>query len=435
MTTLYEKRVRGRKVAEDALFLNEIEHPAKGKRLVFDQHPDAPRGFGIKVTDTERIVFVLRYFVAGKDRLMRIGDYPTWSLAAARGEAKEQRQKVDKGMDLLEQRREERAKKTFAEAAEAYCTQHADNLKRGDQVRWVLDKHVNPVIGPRKLAAIRRAEVIELVERIAKTSPRTASLALLRIKQVFGFAEDREWVEGNVVATIKPAKVARSMVPRSRDRVLGDLEIRVFWDSAQHCGLHALTALALKLILVTGQRPGEVAGMQWDEVDEADWTIPASRRGKTSTTHHVPLTGTAMALLEQAKVEVQRLNQRRKRKLKGAVFQMPDGPLTVHALSRAVARYRSELGNLPMDTAGYWTPHDLRRTARTGLAAEGVSDTVAEAVIGHTRKGIVAVYDRHRYEREKRDALEVWERRLLRIVGDNQTGVGHAALPAAEASA
>jgi hypothetical protein len=85
MTTLYEKRVKGRKVAEDALFLNEIERPAKGKRLVFDQHPDAPRGFGIKVTDTERIVFVLRYFVAGKDRLMRIGDYPTWSLAAARG--------------------------------------------------------------------------------------------------------------------------------------------------------------------------------------------------------------------------------------------------------------------------------------------------------------------------------------------------------------
>lgn len=417
MTTLYEKRVKGRKVAEDALFLSEIDHPARGKRLVFDQHPDAPRGFGIKVTDTKRIVFVLRYFVAGKDRLMRIGDYPTWSLAAARTEAKEHRHKVDQGLDVLEQRREERAKMTFAEAAEVYCTQHADSLKRGDQVRWVLEKHVNPVIGTRKLAAIRRSDVIELVDRVARASPRTASLALLRIKQVFGFAEDREWVEGNVVATIKPAKVNRSMVPRSRDRVLQDSEIRTFWDNAQHCGLHTLTALALKLILVTGQRPGEVAGMQWDEIGEADWIIPASRRGKTDTIHHVPLTGTAMALLEQAQVEVQRLNKRRKRKLSGAVFQMPDGPLTVHALSRAVTRYRSELGNLPMDVAGYWTPHDLRRTLRTGLAAEGVSETVAEAVIGHTRKGIIGVYDRHRYEREKRDALEAWERRLTGIVG------------------
>jgi integrase len=435
MTTLYEKRVKGRKVAEDALFLNEIEHPTKGKRLVFDQHPDAPRGFGIKVTDTKRIVFVLRYFVAGRDRLMRIGDYPTWGLAAARLEAKEQRHKVDKGTDLLEQRREERAKKTFAEAAEAYCTQHADNLKRGDQVRWVLVKHVNPVLGTRKLAAIRRAEVIELVERVAKTSPRTASLALLRIKQVFGFAEDREWIEGNVVGTIKPAKVSRSMAPRSRARVLTESEIRAFWGNAQSCGMHKLTALALKLILATGQRPGEVVGMRWGEINETDWTIPASRRGKTGTIHHVPLTVTALALLEQAKSEVQRLEKRRKRKPEGAVFQMPDGPLTVHSLSRAVARYRAELGNVPADTAGHWTPHDLRRTARTGLAAEGVSDTVAEAVIGHTRKGIVAVYDRHRYEPEKRDALEVWERRLLRIVGDNQTGVGHAALPAAEASA
>ena len=63
-----------------------------------------------------------------------------------------------------------------------------------------------------------------------------------------------------------------------------------------------------------------------------------------------------------------------------------------------------------------WRPHDLRRTMRTGLAAAGISENIAELVIGHTRQGIVAVYDLHRYDAEKRSALEAWERRLLRIV-------------------
>ena len=62
-----------------------------------------------------------------------------------------------------------------------------------------------------------------------------------------------------------------------------------------------------------------------------------------------------------------------------------------------------------------WTPHDLRRTCRTGLSATGTPDHVAELVIGHGRQGITRVYDLHRYDREKRAALEAWVRRLLRI--------------------
>ncbi len=402
-------------------YIKALKAPAKGQTIVYDKHPDAPAGFGIRVTAGGTKSFILRYTSAGKERRMTIGEYGAnqWRLAAARKQAGEFRTKINTGSDILQERRNKRAEKTFAQAAEEYCSKHADRLKSGDSVRWVLDKHARPTLGEMKLSDIRRRDIIELVEGIAADRPRAAALALLRIKQVFAFAEDREWIEANPVGTIKPSKVSRNMTPRSRGRVLVDSEIRAFWDAAETCGMHKLTALALKLVLVTGQRPGEVAGMLREEIHGTIWTVPASRRAKTNTEHVVPLTGSALAILEQAKAEVQRLSKRRKQSASSVVFDMMTEPLTTHAMSRAVARYRKDLGNEDADTWGHWTPHDLRRTCRTRLAAEGIGDTVAEAVVGHTRKGIIGVYDRHRYDDEKRAALEAWERRLLRIVGDD----------------
>jgi integrase len=398
--------------------IKQLEAPAKGHKLIFDSHPDAPRGFGLRITAAGSKAFVLRYKAGGKDRLLTIGEYGknAWRLAAARKQAGEYRQQVNTGADIVEQRRTDRAEKTFADVAEDYCAKHADRLKRGDQVRWVLDKHIVPTLGESKLSAIRRADIIDLVEGIAAKSPRVAALALLRIKQVMGYAEDRELIEVSVAATIKPSRVSRALTPRARGRVLDDAEIRAAWERIEACGMHKLTALAIKLMLVTGQRPGEVAGMRWEEVSGDTWTIPATRRGKTDTEHAVPLTGTALGLLAQAKTEAARLGKRRKKKPAGFVFEARPGmPISTNAVGRAVSRYAEALGNVDADTWGHWTPHDLRRTCRTGLAAEGIGDTVAEAVVGHTRKGIIGVYDRHRYDAEKRVALEAWERRLLRI--------------------
>lgn len=400
-------------------YLKRLDAPAKGHRLIFDNHPDAPRGFGLRITASGARSFILRYNASGADRLLTIGEYGknAWSLRAARKQAGEYRTKIDTGGDILEERRTNRTEKTFADAAEAYCTRHADHLKSAAQVRGVLNRHALPTLGKRKLSTIRRSEIIELIEGVAERHPRVAALALLRIKQVFAFAEDREWIEANPAATIKPAKVSRRMTPKSRGRVLDDAEIRTFWKNVDSCGLHKLTAYALQLILVTGQRPGEVAGMRWEEINGDEWVIPASRRGKTETEQSVPLTRTARGLLDQAREEASRLGKRRNSKPAGYVFEArPGNPITISAIGRAVGRYASALGNADADTWGHWTPHDLRRTCRTGLAAAGIGDTVAEAVVGHTRKGIAGVYDRHAYGAEKRVALEAWERRLLRII-------------------
>jgi len=405
-------------------YIKKLEAPAKGHRLIFDNHPDAPRGFGLRVTAAGSKAFVLRYKSGGRDRLLTIGEYGknAWRLAAARAEAGDYRLEVNRGRDIIEERRRAAAEQTLADVAEDWCIRHADKLKRGDQARWVLDKHVLPVLGDRRLSTIRRADIIEAVQDIAAKSPRAAALALLRIKQVFAFAEDRELIEVSVAATIKPSRVSRALTPRARGRVLEDDEIRTFWNSVETCGMHRLTAILLKLVLTTGVRPGEAAGMRWEEVSDDVWTIPASRRGKTGTEHHVPLTGTALDLLAQAKAEAERLGKRRKKKAAGFVFEArPGAPITTGAIGRAVSRYAEAIGNRDADTWGHWTPHDLRRSVRTGLAAAGIADPVAEAVVGHTRKGIAGVYDRHHYRAETRTALEAWERRLRIVSADGDT--------------
>jgi len=412
--------------------ITALETPAKGRRLYFDDHRDAPKGFGIRITAAGTRSFILRYKAEGRDRLLTIGEHGKnkWSLAAARTRAGELRREIDGGTDILEQRREQRAELTVSDVLDRY-EKRLEKLASGDDVTQMLKRHLVPALGNKRITRVRRRDVIELVEALASSHPRQAGKLLAYIKQLWAYAEDREIIEGNPVATLKASKISQGLTARSRGRVLDNSETKALWENAETCGMHKLTALALKLVLVTGQRPGEVAGMRWDEIDDSLWTIPAERRRKTDTAHVVPLTDAALSLLEAVKAETARLSERRRKKPAGFVFEArPGQPITTGGMSRAVKRY--PLGNEGVETWGHWTPHDLRRTCRTGLAAAGISETVAELVIGHTRKGIASVYDLHKYDDEKRAALEAWERRLLRIVGgkpadDNVTPIKRSA--------
>jgi len=119
---------------------------------------------------------------------------------------------------------------------------------------------------------------------------------------------------------------------------------------------------------------------------------------------------------------VLRLSVRRKCKPSGYLFEARPGmPLGVGALSKALGRYAEALGSRDVAPWGHWRPHDLRRTARTGLTACGFPQEIAERVIGHAAQGIIDVYNQHDYDAEKRAALEAWERRLMAIVSNTET--------------
>jgi integrase len=195
---------------------------------------------------------------------------------------------------------------------------------------------------------------------------------------------------------------------KARARVLTDEEVKALWGALdlerKEIDIYRPTKLALKLILLTGQRPGEVASMKWEDLDSQWWTIPAAVT-KTREENRVPLLPLAREVIEEA------------RAYSGdtphvfASSHSEGSPLTVRALSNAIRRHQSEMG-----ITEHFTPHDLRRTLRTRLAELGTSDIVAEKILGHKLQGVLAIYNRHSYDQEKRNALEQWERKLKKII-------------------
>lgn len=400
----------------------KAEAPATGKRFIFDDHRDAPRGFCLKVTAAGGKLFVLQYHVDGRQRRKVIGEWPAWSLEAARAEAQNLTRGINTGVDPLAEKQRRREEPTIKELADDWLKLHAAGLKSESAIRALIGGDLVKAIGSMKVSDVRRRDVIEAVEAKAATAPRQAAILLAYARKLLDFATDRDVIPANPVAGLKPSaiKVAGKRDPLksvARGRVLDADEIAAFWANVEASGLHRITALALKLVLVTGQRPGEVAGMHVKEITGRIWTIPAARRGKTETAQAVYLTDTALEIIAAAKAELERLQARRKAPQAGFIFEATPGkPITNAALARAVERAHGALGAKQVDPWGRWTPHDLRRTMRTGLSACKVPPHIAELVIGHTKRGIVAVYDQHGFEDERQHALEAWERRLLAIV-------------------
>lgn len=385
-----------------------MESPDKGRRLIFDEHRDAPRGFGVRITAGGKRAFVLRYTSEGRDRLLTVGAYPTWSLSAARKQASEFRRQIDTGVDILQQRRSAKEDPTVAEAVERFL-RTKQGLKSYRDISATLGNHLLPSLGRQKIRSVGKQELILVAEGIAVDHGRTAALLLTYCKQLFSWAEERGLVDLDPAAGIRPGKIGVNLKPKRRDRILSDTEISFLWAlEAPPKGMHLATLAALQFILLTGQRPGEVAGMHVAEVHDNLWTIPAERR-KNRTAFTVPLSATALALI--AKV--------RRHQAEYVFEARPGRPISPAALARAVARSPADLS---MRTENHpWRPHDLRRTMRTGLAAEGIPEHVAELTIGHTRKGIAATYDLHRYDQEKIAALTAWESRLQRIARTSET--------------
>jgi integrase len=185
------------------------------------------------------------------------------------------------------------------------------------------------------------------------------------------------------VLDFNPAARLQKTKERSRDRALTADEIRAVWTHFEEP--------ALKLLLLTGQRLNEVAGMVWTEVDlEAGiWTIPAER-AKNGLAHRVPLVGEAARILGGLSHEGQR------------VFP--------HGLRGWFERAREAAG---VD----FRAHDLRRTVGTGLAELEIDRTTIKKVLNHSERGdVTAIYDRHSYDKQKRDALMRWDKRIERII-------------------
>ena len=373
-------------------------------------------GLYVRIETSGAKYFEYRYVFDGIRKRLTIGAYPALSLAEARGKHQQAIQDVKLGIDPGAKEREKKAKRkaapTFQDIIDELWEVELIRKKSGNQTRALLEKNAVPSWGKRKVADIKRRDIVLLLDKIQERgAPIVRNRVHGALSRLFNFAAERGVIEDS------PCTRIRKVPEKGRSRVLDDDEIKAVWKALdlenKAVDMYRVSKLALKMILLTGQRPGEVCGMSWAEIDGDFWNIPAERM-KNDEPNRVPLCPMSLEVIEQAKVYSDPECP--------YVFRSsykPKEAIDRHSLSRAVKRHWAEMKSEDSDKAieEAFTPHDLRRTLRTKLAELGVIDIVAEMVLGHKLQGMMAVYNRHAYDLEKRQALMKWEGRLKEILG------------------
>jgi integrase len=357
----------------------------------------------------------------GKWLRVTIGQLATMSLADARDEVRKLAGYVDQGIDPRTARPKSRrslpavpstvavAVKAGPHSIETLCSEFLERFieprrKRPESVRYMLDHDILPVWRGRDARTIRPREVIELLDGIVERgAPVQANRVASILGQLFKFGIHRTIVEASPVQLLyKPGGIEK---PRSR--VLSEVELVTFLRDPQACTRFEKMSHVILVLLLTGQRRGELTRARWTDVnlEAKTWTIP-EENSKTGRPHVVPLSDWAVE-------KFRALHRERGRSpfvLTGADGNSHEPKLLTRALARCQKRFQAR-GVAP------FTLHDLRRTCRTGLAKLKVQPHIAERVLNHVQDGIAAVYDVHSYIEEKRDALDKWSSYLRALAG------------------
>jgi integrase len=414
--------------------------PAAGKRR---EVPDGlMTGLYFVIQPSGARSWAVRYRAAGAPKKLTLGTYPALGLDDARTEAQAALLAAKRGADpaaaKAEHKRAERSGETadrlgFDAVARRYLSRDAKKnrswletarllgLKPGAEGSEDPKTFVSIPGGivadwaDRMISEIKRGEIIERLDAIVdRGAPIAANRTLAALRRLFNWTVERGLLE------VSPCSAVKAPSPEiSRDRVLSDDEVRWAWQAAG--GMGYPFGPIVKLLLLTGQRRDEVAGMSEHELDGAVWTIPGAR-AKNRQQHAVPLAPTSVAIIGTAP------------KIKGAaklVFTTT-GESAVSGWSRAKANLdaamtqiaRKETGDADL-TIPAWTLHDLRRTAASGMARLGIAVHVVEKLLNHrsgTIKGVAAVYNRHSYWDERVAAAGAWASYLDHLVSGQPMG-------------
>ena len=377
-------------------------------------------GLHIQITPEGHRSWVLRVMVGGKRRRMGLGAYPEVKLGMARDRAREDKDKIARGIDPIAERKALREalkasqnRMTFAKAVELYLDAKLSefrNEKHKKQWRSTLDNYAAPVIGTKAVADLTVHDIHAVLEPIWTTKTETASRLRGRIENVLSWAtvqghrmgdNPARW-KGNLSEMLpKPSKVAKvehfpAVQLKQAAEWFADLRAR-----------DGTATRALEFVALSGARSGEVRGMSWDELDldEKVWTIPAARM-KMKKDHLVTLTPAMIALIEAQE----------RRKDSPYVFPaLRGGVLSDMALSACMKRIHE--AKLKADGKGYVdrqsgrpaVPHGLRSKFSDWATETGQDYHASEIAVAHqVHTGTQRAYRRSDMIEKRRVMMEEW---------------------------
>lgn len=352
-------------------------------------------GMSVRISARGEKVFSTKFRFGLAQKRMKLGVYPRISLATAREKAQEILRQVDEGIDPTKRRRTTNMK------AENICREFIRLYAQPRNKSWreaerILEREFMSALGERDIREIKRWDILELMDSaVARGSSYQANRILAHVRKLFNWCVERGIIETSPIVGVKPPTKEIS-----RERALNDDEIIRLLRACRN-DVYPFRQFA-PLLLATGQRRGELAEMRWSEIDldAKTWVIP-SERSKNGKTHVVPLSSFALDKL----AEVPRF-------LDCDYVFTTTHKSPVSGFSKALRRLSD--GAQIWD----WRWHDLRRTAASGMAGLKVAPHVMEKILNHVSgiiSGVAAVYNRHGYDKEKAEALELWGDHLNKL--------------------
>lgn len=380
----------------------------------------ATTGLYLRISTGGRKIWRYRYRLNEKTRVITLGDYPDLSLSEARSKATAYKAKVSKGNDPATEsalkRSERRRMPTVKQFVPEYLERHAKPKKASwRQDEQMLERWVIPVIGPMKMDAVTPRDIVAVIDAVRDSgATRQPGKVLATIKMLFKIAIQRG------VLNASPCAYVTESQPEPTQRAMTEAQIKYWWQStgealeAAEPPVRRSAALALRLLLLTGQRPGEVANMTRDELHLDSpfgpyWLIAGERRkkgrAKTGKPHAVALEPAAVKVIRQA-LDLSDSDQ---------VFERGDGSAirTDQDMSRALKTLFAP--------EQHPTPHAARHTVATELADLGIDEYHVGRVLGHSNKTVTGtVYINNRINepalKSQRRLLAAWHTRLFEVV-------------------
>jgi integrase len=381
--------------------IRSLSLPAgKGEAIYFDD--DLP-GFGLRIREGGSRTFVFQYKIGSKQRRMALGSVKAIDVGKARETAKDLHAAVRLGGDPAGDRAEGRAQvaETFEAALRPFLARQKARLRPKSYVE--LERHLFVAAKPLhrlQLSKIDRRAVAALLAEVATDrGPPTANRVRSAISSFFAS------MIRDGIADSNPVTGTSTQKERPRDRVLSPEELRTIWNALPDDHYGAI----LKLLALTAQRAGEIAGLRWSEVDlDRGMILLAGARTKNGRPHSVPLSQAARAIIAA-------MPRRFGRDL---IFGMGEGPYSNWSAAKLRLDEKIPLPN--------WTPHDLRRTAATMMAEIGIEPHIIEAILNHIsghKGGVAGRYNWAVYEHPKRAALDRWAEHLTAIIEGRESNV------------
>jgi integrase len=376
--------------------LRDLPSPAKGNTITYDTEV---KGFGVRVTAAGVRAFILNYRARGVERRITIGGYPDWSVAAARDRARELKREVDRGGDPMGERHDDRAAPTIHDLWLRYERDHLPSKAPRAQAddRAMFRDYILPDLARTKVKDIRPADIDALHRTISAQRRIRANRVVEVLSKAFSLAIRWEWRPDN------PCDGVRHNPEEPRSRYLNPDELkRLAAALEQHPERTSVDAI--RLMLLTGARRGEVLGATWSmfDLERGVWTKPSAHT-KQRREHRVPISVAALDLLQRVRATTT------------GPYVFPGGnggPLTDVKKTWQTVRNAAGLPNVRL--------HDLRHTYASLLASAGMSLPIIGALLGHTQPQTTA-----RYAHLLDDPL----RAATNHIGSVLTGIETPALP------